>query len=311
MTKEQLIEQYKLGKSISEISLEFFKSSNTLRINNLNKKYNIDPSDYNDAYKYTNKEWLQKQFDLYKTPSAVSNNTGIPRTCITRYATKFGIYSSKFSRQSKNEINEDYFENIDCEDKAYWLGFIMADGNIYKYKNSDKIQFSIKIKQTDHDHLVKFAKSIGFNKSKIKKGHALRNKTMCYFSEIRSYNKVFCENLMKHGIEERKSGKEILPETIPEEFIKDFIRGFIDGDGTISEKFIRIYSTSKKIIDDISKYLTKKEFVHSIVGNSRMYAVNILKESQIDFLKFLNYENSVSLSRKCEIVKNIIRPQCE
>jgi hypothetical protein len=32
------------------------------------------------------------------------------------------------------ECNIDYFEIIDTEDKAYWLGFIYADGCITKNK---------------------------------------------------------------------------------------------------------------------------------------------------------------------------------
>lgn len=32
----------------------------------------------------------------------------------------------------KYSVNDSYFENIDSEDKAYFLGFIMADGNLAK-----------------------------------------------------------------------------------------------------------------------------------------------------------------------------------
>ena len=40
----------------------------------------------------------------------------------------------------KKNYNEDYFEQIDTEDKAYFLGFIYADGSViydnekYRYK---------------------------------------------------------------------------------------------------------------------------------------------------------------------------------
>lgn len=27
-------------------------------------------------------------------------------------------------------LNEHYFDNIDCDEKAYWLGFLFADGAI-------------------------------------------------------------------------------------------------------------------------------------------------------------------------------------
>ena len=32
----------------------------------------------------------------------------------------------------KYSVNDNYFENIDSEDKAYFLGFMMADGNLSK-----------------------------------------------------------------------------------------------------------------------------------------------------------------------------------
>ena len=85
--------------------------------------------------KYRDKEWLKEQFNIYKTVSSVSKNTGYPRTCITRYALRYGIYKSKFTRDKNNNINEDYFKTIDSAEKAYLLGFIMADGNLFLLKS--------------------------------------------------------------------------------------------------------------------------------------------------------------------------------
>ncbi len=39
---------------------------------------------------------------------------------------------------------EDYFETIDTKDKAYWLGFLMADGYNNPAKNMIRIWLSIK-----------------------------------------------------------------------------------------------------------------------------------------------------------------------
>lgn len=39
----------------------------------------------------------------------------------------------------KYRYNENYFENIDTEEKAYWLGFIFADGFITKKTNGSFI----------------------------------------------------------------------------------------------------------------------------------------------------------------------------
>ena len=44
------------------------------------------------------------------------------------------IKASKLGLKKRYEYNHDYFECIDSEDKAYWLGFIWADGLYLKMK---------------------------------------------------------------------------------------------------------------------------------------------------------------------------------
>lgn len=52
-------------------------------------------------------------------------------------------------------VNDDYFSEIDTEEKAYWLGFIYADG----YVTGSKL--GITIANLDRMHLEKFKKCIG------------------------------------------------------------------------------------------------------------------------------------------------------
>ena len=139
---------------------------------------------------YRNKEWLKEQFDKYKTPSEVAKVTGYPRTCITRYATKYEIYSVKFNRDKTNHVNETYFANIDTATKAYFLGFIIADGNMYQRDNG-KYQFSIKIKNTDKDILYKFADAVEFPKDKITEREENRKGSITKCAEIKIYNQEF------------------------------------------------------------------------------------------------------------------------
>lgn len=156
---------------------------------------------------YRNEKWLREQFEKYKTPSLVSNMTGYPRTCITRYAIKYKIYDTKYTREKSNYVDENYFCNIDTESKAYFLGFIMADGNMYKRSNGS-YQFSIKIKNTDKDILLKSADEIQFNKDKLKERDEVRNGTTTHCVEIKIYNQIFCKSLIALGVIPRKTGKE-------------------------------------------------------------------------------------------------------
>ena len=53
-------------------------------------------------------------------------------------------------------FNESIFDNIDTAEKAYWIGFITADG----YINEKRGWLSIQLQYSDIDHLKKFAKFI-------------------------------------------------------------------------------------------------------------------------------------------------------
>lgn len=56
----------------------------------------------------------------------------------------------------KYNYNRRFFQNIDTEEKASWLGFIAADGNVASAMNTSRIELNIR----DKDHLEKFRKSI-------------------------------------------------------------------------------------------------------------------------------------------------------
>ena len=56
--------------------------------------------------------------------------------------------------QNLTKFNENVFDSIDTEEKAYWLGFIFADGYISLKGNS----FELSLKGSDSEHLDKFNK---------------------------------------------------------------------------------------------------------------------------------------------------------
>lgn len=258
--------------------------------------------------KYTDREWLAKQFNEYKTPSLVSTMTGYPRTCVTRYAIKYGIYQKRFTRDKVNHVNEQYFNEIDTSEKAYFLGFIMADGNMY-LSNNNKYQFSIKIKSSDKDILLKFAKAIEFNLEKITERNEERNGTVTTCAEIKIYNQAFCESLVALGIVPRKTGKEYMPD-IPKELQKDFIRGYIDGDGWIGKDNFQLgyCSSSYTMMEQITNYI--KEAVNidmKIKQQKTIYVAKIYAKKKVyHLLKHFYYDGCISLDRKNNLAKQKI-----
>jgi hypothetical protein len=55
-------------------------------------------------------------------------------------------------RKQIYSCNEGYFNIIDTEHKAYWLGFIAADGCV-KIDNRNRYYFTLKLQNRDCNHI--------------------------------------------------------------------------------------------------------------------------------------------------------------
>src|SRR6516164_7789593 len=58
----------------------------------------------------------------------------------------------------KHEADFAFFQQIDTEAKAYWLGFILGDGSVYR--QGDHLKFKLSAAEEDADHLQQFATDI-------------------------------------------------------------------------------------------------------------------------------------------------------
>ena len=69
------------------------------------------------------------------------------------------------NRQNLIKINEHIFDTIDTEEKAYWLGFIWADGALFKNEKANSGELSIELQLQDKEHLktiLNFYRNKGF-----------------------------------------------------------------------------------------------------------------------------------------------------
>ena len=76
---------------------------------------------------------------------------------------------NSLDKESKSKIihpilKENYFKVIDNKEKAYWLGFIYADGYLERLKGN-QLRLGIEICKKDEILLDKFIGSIGINKN--------------------------------------------------------------------------------------------------------------------------------------------------
>jgi hypothetical protein len=147
------------------------------------------------------------------------------------------------TRPRKYSFNENYFENIDTESKAYWLGFIAADGSISKRKTGQN-SFSLYLHEIEP--LEALRKDLESDKPiYLQDNSKYENK----YSNKMGYRITFISNKMvsdleTHGILERKTFKLKLP-NLKKELYSHFVRGYFDGDGSV------FYSKSRDKIDEI------------------------------------------------------------
>ena len=143
------------------------------------------------------------------------------------------LYKSKYGKWTNNP---NYFEIIDNEWKAYWLGFLYADGYVRLETDSEKKKYtlSVALATADESHLEKFRDSVQADNRIIRNTSHLNGKEY-YNSRIVVTNKKLCEDLVRLGCTPRKSLTLTFPDEsqVPKKYRRDFIRGYFDGDGCI------------------------------------------------------------------------------
>ena len=123
------------------------------------------------------------------------------------------------------ERDSNVFEKIDTEEKAYWLGFLYADG----YVNEEKHFLTLGIGNKDKEHIEKFRKFLKTNAPYVDKanngGHPFR-----YF---RIYDQKIVADLAKQGCTQGKSLTLMPSCDMDESLWVHWSRGVFDGDGSI------------------------------------------------------------------------------
>jgi hypothetical protein len=165
--------------------------------------------------------------EYYKT---TRNLSGVRESCIL--CVKEYNKSQNIKRKDENYIkkrkyffDENFFEKIDNEEKAYFLGFIFADGSV---TNDDKKyinRVTLKLHTKDIHILESFIKSVNGEMSVWKHGQR-------EMAEVGMSSRKMVNDLVNLGAIPNKTFTLQYP-TINETLEKHFLRGYFDGDGCI------------------------------------------------------------------------------
>lgn len=301
--EERFMKLYKTGISTTEIC-------EILNVNR-NRGYSLLRrkglrSNPKTSKKYT-KEVIDKLVEEYTNGATVvelQNKYPEYAGNINEYLRKRGVTRR---RGSIPNCNQNYFENIDTPQKAYFLGLLMADGCIITKKNKAKNKtLRIELNLQDKYILEEFAKAInsslsvkesfGNGKPYIVNGKTYyNNKHECYFS-LGSVKLI--QDLMGYGCVPNKSRKLSKLPKIPSNLYKDFILGFYDGDGiaSVGKRHYMGFVGTKEFLENIAKQISKDTGLPEPNANynrsNKMYYISYhTNESQIVLWKYF-YENT-------------------
>lgn len=193
-----------------------------------------------------------------------------------------GNYCSVKCATRKFAVDESYFEKINTFNKAYWLGFLFADG----YNNYNEI--TINLHSKDIGHLEKFKNTLS-SEHKIKR-HSSRN-----IATFRITSNKMGEDLYALGCIRNKSLIMDKPKNIEEEFLPAFIRGYFDGDGYVSDVNISngaqlsIHCAAPLFREWLFTYLRDTVGINGISNPNYQSGCNITVSNKKGVLQFKDY----------------------
>ena len=218
---------------------------------------------------------------------------------LSKYLKSNGVKIKRLPHKKK--INRNIFEVINTEEKAYWVGFLYADG--YVGLTDNRVELTLQL--SDVNHIKKF-KTFLNSDCKIS--------TNSYRSRLSIKDEKIKKDLINLGCTPQKSLTLKFPtdDKIPKELIRHFIRGYFDGDGSLcvteKTKSIDILGTydflyqlcleSNRATSKIYVSKSKSNKVFRIVLGSRLDLYN--------FSKYIYDNCNIYLDRKYEKFKKLM-----
>jgi len=199
------------------------------------------------------------------------------------------------------DFNKDYFKSLNTKAKAYFYGWLLADGHLDKKGKRLMCELNVQ----DAEILKRFIKVLNFNPKKVNFKRTEKNEKYFMSMVLEISNENFVKHLMNLGFFPGKKSKKIrFPFSIAKnlELALACLLGFFDGDGSHGRmfpkslpkderKFLRpfITSMSSDFLNDVKSIFNIR---YDISGSRRLSIGTFL------FLKMLdNYKPSLDRKR--------------
>ena len=200
---------------------------------------------------------------------------------------------SQSELQRKYNIDETFFDVINTEEKAYFLGFLYADG--CNATNRNAVILSLK---EDDKEILEILNSLLQPEKPL--GHTKSGQATLLIS-----NKHISQRLIELGCHRAKTYTLVFPseKQVPKHLVRHFVRGYFDGDGWVGKKAISIVSTLN-FCNSLAEILNQELNVNSYIRARFPERKNNIRQLEINhkqartFLKWIYNDSAIYLQRK-------------
>ena len=195
-------------------------------------------------------------------------------------------------------LNENYFDVIDCEEKAYFLGFLYADGCNHTKKGC----VTLTLQEKDKEILTSLSKLLQPTKplQQLKNSSGFKTNQSAYRLVLAS--KRISEKLVTLGCTGGKTMTLQFPteDQVPKELQRHFIRGYFDGDGYVGEHQASLVGTYNfcSAISKISEEIIGGKFYLRYKGNYPTSEIIVNRRKARKFLDWIYKDSTIYLQRK-------------
>lgn len=213
--------------------------------------------------KIISKEEKEKIVEYYSsepmTLSKLKNKYNYSLPTLAKILNEYGCKTYAKASVYNPQFKQTYFDDIDTEHKAYFLGLLIADGCVHiPSEGNRQSSISITLQNKDDYVLHELKKEICTNTNVIK------DKRGC--SNIAFRSNYMANSLYCYGIVDNKTEKAYLPILENDDMMKHLLRGLIDGDGNLKSKMNKsnkhVHSIgicgTPMIVEGVKDYLMSK-----------------------------------------------------
>jgi len=208
---------YDSGMNISEITNELNYSRNTIK-KYLEKTGVKEESKNLSAFDILR---IKKLADSGLSSRKIAKELGVSKSTVL-----YHVDTKRPTVIDSANVNSNYFDNIDTQEKAYWLGLMYSDGSVGE---KDK---SLTLSLTDEGLVKAFKRALESEHNISVSRRSKRNPNWKDSFTLKICNKRLYNALVKHGCIPNKTYSLKLPD-LPEDLYRHFIRGIFDGDGSV------------------------------------------------------------------------------